>query len=482
MSYTIKKQKKEEETTVKTYDGGKAKIEDCVYVIGAYFIKGDTRITTDFFEDEGGNTDILIIKNKSIRFFTALNDKEDVDLTSEKYTYYRENERKLIPVYSLSHIGIVLFFGHNILLSAGFVECLKTGTFYPQELKGHADLNKTGRYRQVNALKGLREDPIYNQKYGLSSSTFSISEGIRYTMGLEIETIIGYLPQYLDESLNYEAVHDGSLKDANGESWGAEYVTGVLVGDMGFRQLKLLCSQLSKRCQIDKRAGVHCHLGGMKFSKEFIVYMYYLACKIEKELFSTLPHSRRNNEYCRPLKKLNIYLNNKFDSSQEYHDYIEDMYNSILQYVSHQDRLDPTVVNKRNDHPLGAKCGYNHSTARYSWLNFVPAMFNTRGNGIFTLEIRNHQGSLNYTKIRNWILLFMGMCNVVENHKSFITSTNSITLKDIIDLSFPKKAKELNEYFDSRKATFLTNVESITSEEKEYREEMEDNNTNLKSL
>lgn len=210
--------------------------------------------------------------------------------------------------------------------------------------------------------------------------------------------------------------------------------------------------------------------------------MYYLARKVEQELFSMLPHSRRNNEYCRALKKINIQFDKGLDSKQEYNDFIENVYNELLLYVSHEDKLDPTVVNKSNDHPMGSKCSYNHSTARYNWLNFVPAMFNTRGNGIYTLEIRSMNGSLNYIKIRNWALIFMGMCYVVENHKQFLRENKTITLADIIKLAYPKKQDELIKYIEERKFKFLDKSNSKYEEEAEYAEENKDNNVNLKSL
>ena len=70
-----------------------------------------------------------------------------------------------------------------------------------------------------------------------------------------METISGKLPQYLDDSLNYLSIRDGSLKDEDGEEYGYEYVTGVLTGDTGLLQTKKLCNALTKYCIVNKKCG-----------------------------------------------------------------------------------------------------------------------------------------------------------------------------------------------------------------------------------
>lgn len=356
-----------------------------------------------------------------------------------------------------------------------FVECINDGLFYH---KYHTKLmpKRPLKYRQANAIKKLSKYPNLKDqlKYGIKSTSYTVTEGKRYTFGLEIETSNGYLPEYLDKSLNYEAVHDGSLRDENGNVMGGEYVTGVLVGDSGFLQLKKLCNELAKRCQVNHRCGVHVHIGGVNFNKEFIVHLYKLCLDIQNDLYKMLPVSRRNNEYCRPLNNFHFGGLTMYKDSMEYDINIDNMYQTIRNYVAHVDRIDPSRINKKNQHPLGNKCGYNHTAPRYCWLNLVPAMFDTRGNGIYTIEIRSHSATLSYTKIKNWVLICMAIMWFAENEQQYIRM-NTVKLSDVIDAAYPKKGSKLIEYIYERIAKFALDPngqEKLDYQEKELNNQL----------
>jgi len=363
----------------------------------------------------------------------------------------------------LCHVGIPFEFIPMEL----FKECIYDGIYYHKDLISTAP-KKHLRYRQINAIKKLHDcNSIKDElKYGIKSSTYLLTEGKRYTFGAEIETSNGLLPYYLDKDLNYEAVHDGSLRDENGNVNGGEYVTGVLIGDSGFLQLKRLCNELNKRCLVNSKCGVHVHIGGVNFNKEFIVHLYKLCQDIEEELFAMLPVSRRNNEYCKPLKKFN-FKTLKTKDRLDYQMAIDAIYSDLFCYIAHSQQADPARSNKKTQHPLGNKCGYNHSTARYCWLNLVPAMFDTRGNGKYTVEIRNHSGTTSYTKIKNWILITMGIMSFAENEQEFIRY-NKVCLSDVIQAAFPKKALLLMKYIHERTNKFTVN--SVDQEYMDYTE------------
>ncbi len=476
------KKEKEEIEYVTDYNGIKIKKSDSVVIGMTIYSKSDPNIVKEDLTDESEH-EIYILKKLCFRFYDSLSDDKWVDLNNIKYT---KREKRLMSLYRVqTMIGDQVWFRDlKTLLDAGYVECIHSGIFYHPSQASLAINTKTGQYRKVNATKHLSNlviDPIYNHKYGLDSPTYRITEGKRYTFGCELETCMGFVPGYLDDQLNYSAVHDGSLRDpVTKETKGGEYVTGVLKGDMGFKQLKLLCNVLSERCQVDYRTGVHIHLGGVNFTKENIVYIYYLCRKLETEIASMLPKSRRNNEYCKKLKAIPIDLTQEFKSNFDYNEYIDDIHSKILSYVSSQSTIDPTIVNKKHNHPKGDKCNYDHSTARYAWLNFVPAMFDTRDGGPYTIEFRNMNGSLNYLKIRNWALICMGLIYVCENHKDFIKSNKDISLNDVIKLSYPIKAEELMRYIQIRKDKFSGN--DSKEELEEYNEVTDDKNLSLKNL
>lgn len=214
---------------------------------------------------------------------------------------------------------------------------------------------------------------------------------------------------------------------------------------------------------------VHLHLGNIDFTQKFLVNSYRLAEFLEKEIFSVLPKSRRDNVYCRKLKKFNFPK--AICDTTEDKIRTEESYNCLFKYISYEKTNNPTFdYNKDKQHPLGAKCGYNRDTPRYSWLNYVPAMFNTRGNASYSIEIRSMQGSTNFTKIKNWLLFFMAFMSFVEKYPEEINP--GITMDDVINKILPKQAKVLIMYFNSKKALFNNEA----SEEKEY-----DFNTSLES-
>lgn len=240
-----------------------------------------------------------------------------------------------------------------------------------------------------------------NIKFGVESLTYSAFEGMQYTFGVEIETCLGRLEKQDYDNLNVKAVHDGSLRDAAGNTPGGEYVTGVLIGDAGLTQLSELCRVLSSKCRINNLCGVHVHVGSLNWNKEDIVYSYILAELIEDELFQTLPKSRRSNSYCRRLTQITLRFLKRLSESTSKGTYdiaIDEIYNEIYKEVTlvkgknidvslrsdnkedQESFITGRNFNRQQQHPLGAKCGYDKNAQRYCWLNFVTLLYSTKGS------------------------------------------------------------------------------------------------------
>lgn len=326
-----------------------------------------------------------------------------------------------------------------------------------------------------------------NIKYGVESLSFSAFEGLRYTFGVEIETCLGRLEPEDYKDLNVKAVHDGSLRDAAGNTPGGEYVTGVLIGDSGLVQLNELCRALAMKCKVNNQCGVHIHAGGMNWNKEDICYSYILAEQLEDELFGILPKSRRNNSYCRRLTQLTLgYLpelrNSK--SSGEYDILIDKIYDIVFREVTYikgkgenslsfhstqegeeEEFISNKQSNRNLNHPRGSKCGYDKNAQRYCWLNFVTLLYNTKGiAGANTLEIRNHSATMNFNKIKNWIRIFFAIIRFVEMNKSKIRR-GRVTLAEVIRSAYPKTHEKLIQYVDERRELFKVHGESVDYEE-----------------
>lgn len=300
-------------------------------------------------------------------------------------------------------------------------------------------------------------------KYGVFSPTNIIAEHKDYTFGVEIETCGGIMPEYISEHLNMDCQYDGSIRDNNGnKDCGGEYTTGVLVGDAGFKQLFELCNELSKRCKINTSCSIHVHLGNMSFNKENVVLMYKLFQMIEAEMYSVVPQRRSKVGYCNPMRPISINLARR---GVPYDILIDKYYDEIVKIVS-LGKAPGKGINKNVNHPLGRYCNYDRSTPRYWWCNFVPTLFNLKGKGNNTIEFRNHPATLDYIKIRNWILLCMGIMSFVENHKQYIIDSKVISLARILKAEYAGKGQYLTNYFDERRELFLNDT---LEEEKEFK-------------
>ena len=307
-----------------------------------------------------------------------------------------------------------------------------------------------------------------NIEMGVESLTYKELENIKYTYGLELETCSGRLEESEVADLNFKAVHDGSLREADGSNpVGGEYVTGVLVGDAGLSQLHEMCRVLQTKCKVDKRCGVHAHIGSLNWNKEDVVYSYLLAEQIEKDLFSILPKSRRTNTYCREINKFFTSATNDLSlikDPQEYSIKIDELFNIIFCEVSGGHTSPSRNISKEVNHPKGSKCGYDKSSQRYCWLNYVTLLFNTKGvANSHTLEFRPMSGTLNYLKIKNWLKICMAFCSFVENHKTLIKNgfKTPVTLEVMLSKVYPKTGAALISYVKERRQLFLSADESV---------------------
>jgi hypothetical protein len=331
--------------------------------------------------------------------------------------------------------------------------------------------------------------PMMKYIFGVETISDKILENKNYTLGIEFETSEGHLINSDYLGLNLKCVRDMSitsrpdLKNSNGEyvreycGSGGEYVTGVLKGDHGFNQIQKILSKLNQNCKVNSSCSLHVHVGGEKlsFSKEFIVASYKLGMMIEKEMFSTMPPSREKSSYCKGIQKLNLDLESNV-SKEETDIIINNYYISIFKIMS--GRVPDKEINKNRNHPAGPKLGYNKNTPRYWWLNFIPAMFNTKGGRNYTLEFRSHSGTLNYFKTKNWILFCSAFVYVAENHWKTILLSKTFTMDQILDIAYSaNKSAKLKSYFQERKNHFKK-----TEEKKEYEEINQEDVVSIKNL
>ena len=441
--------------------------DDLVPLPGHTFARPtDPYLTVDFITNDN------ILKFNACKVF----DKYPFDLENPKFTLQRDYlDDAGYPLIKID--GSVYSFTPNILNDFGFnklyAEDYNKGIF-----KLKTEITPFKKKMRIEGLKYKAPKTIEDKSKAI---TYRNTLGKQYSFGLEIETISGFVPTHVLAPLNCSSVHDGSLRDReDNHAYGKEYVTDVLTGDIGLLKLKKLCSELTKRCLVNYQCGVHVHLSNINFTKENVILMYYLYTTLQREIFLMLPKSRRGNEYCRFLNGSVLNNFNVADLQNLNREFtINHYYNNIVKYISNHSN--GKKVNKKYDHPKGFKCGYDHESARYCWVNFVPALFNTRKNNVYTIEFRPAPGSTSYIKIKNWLLICMALVDVVENHKRFIYDTpqRSLSLNDVLYEVYGKNADKLVAWVDKRKFKFSADE---FDENTEYDDNELDNNISLKNL
>ncbi len=447
---------------------GDFKASDCHYYNGRWYHKKDEELVKDYIT--GG----LLHCRQAQEIVVKAVFKSTNKVVKCTYGHIPTKVYEACPIaYSTKYNWECKILSIDCVEGWEYKESLSRGQFVDADYE-ELPLNKVTHYDSYKNHFSKCEDFKLLTKLGQISPSYTITEGLPYTFGVEIECCKGFLPSWVacSKQLNVLCIRDGSINNGEG---GAEYVTGVLKGDTGFRQLQDICLELSRRTLVNATCGNHFHIGNINFSKQFLVNSYKLALLLEEEIFSTLPASRRSNRYCKKLKKFKFRP--AINSNINYEIDLEEDYNALFKYISVEKVNNPTFeYNKSKQHPLGAKCGYNHDTPRYCWLNYVPAMFNTRNNGSYSLEFRAMNGSTNFTKIKNTLLLNFAFCAFAEKHPEEIVE--GITIETVISRIFPKKAKSLNRFFNLRKELF----KNVEIEKEEYKQSIDENKLSIKEL
>ncbi len=202
-----------------------------------------------------------------------------------------------------------------------------------------------------------------------------------------------------DYTDHFKVVHDGSLVGENT----AEVVSPILRGKSGLRTLKLVCKVLNEiGAKVNRSCGLHVHFGLADVNFETYKNIFINYARIESVIDSFMPLSRRDNIYCHTFR---TYGRNLYD---------------LLESASNQDDIASVF-----------------SDDRYFKVN--PIAFRRHN----TIEFRQHQGTVSYTKMANWI----------EFLKSLIaySQTGRIESADSIE-HLPFISDTQKRFFESRRA------------------------------
>jgi hypothetical protein len=176
-----------------------------------------------------------------------------------------------------------------------------------------------------------------------------------------------YISRYFHSTNNsrWQIKCDGSLR---GLSNSFELVSPILIGQDGLDQVKKVCSVLTKlKAKINSQCGLHVHHGAEDLSVKEVKNLIALYGRMEGAIDRAMPESRRNNLYCQSLNRKLIERYDEFNRA--------DSFQCLGTWMR------------------------THAGSRYNKINIMPLMDSRR-----TVEFRHHSGTVEATKIVNWIV------------------------------------------------------------------------------
>lgn len=234
------------------------------------------------------------------------------------------------------------------------------------------------------------------ETYGSNTELF---KQIANDRGLEVNDHLSVYSGCHNDIPMFKLVPDGSISGYNP----AECVTPALKGDSkGFDSLKDCCTSLVEAgAKVNSSCGLHVHIGVENLTQTQYVNTFKNYQKLERVIDSFMARSRRasNNGYCCTL------LDHNFSGC-----------NTIADVIS---ELDSDRYHKVN--PMA--WGRHH-----------------------TIEFRQHQGSVNFSKIKNWV----SFCA-----KLVAWSANNVLDHEITSIAeIPFLTATEKRFFENRKAEF----------------------------
>lgn len=178
---------------------------------------------------------------------------------------------------------------------------------------------------------------------------------------------------------HWKVVTDGSLQSF---ARGAEFVSPILLGEDGLSELARVCDALTEiGCTVNHQCGVHVHVGVRNASLDFFKSITKFYGIFEGVIDAMMPPSRRDssNTYCRSMTSASPAAIDRTLSLNE-----------LISIVTANARM-----------------------PRYSKLNLSSFIRQK------TVEFRQHQGTLDATKVRIWTVLCLRMVDAAMRGIAF---------------------------------------------------------------
>lgn len=199
-----------------------------------------------------------------------------------------------------------------------------------------------------------------------------------------------------------------SYRDVN--AIGGEIVSPVLQGGAGLAQLEQICNALNAHpdVKINIKCGLHLHLSWSNCTTRQIKNIVKRYATFENDFDSMMPRSRRNSNWCANISRDTSFLRDVAGHTGS----IREM----------------------------SRCGGGN---RYRKVNLVPL------SRYGSIEFRQHSGTTDFEKIKNWVLLMSDFCDASQ--------VASATNTGLIDLSY-RRASTQRAYAEVREMLEAHNI------------------------
>lgn len=246
----------------------------------------------------------------------------------------------------------------------------------------YAKMRAEGRLNQA-AIENFSPRPL-DRKFGIEIEMYNVDRN-RLANELTAAGVPCYFEGYNHQTRgHWKIVSDGSITGTNA----LELVSPVLNGTEGLAQIEKVCQVLKRlNAYINKSCGLHVHFDAQNFDLRQWKNIYKNYAGFENQIDELMPQSRRGNTnyYCRSLNSIRN-LNAKIDLAQNLRA-ISDIFSNNRYF-----KINPTSYSRHN-----------------------------------TIEFRQHSGSIEFSKISNWIVFLHNLVDYSKNHLAADHSWEALT-------------------------------------------------------
>lgn len=261
------------------------------------------------------------------------------------------------------------------------------------------------------------------------------------TIGIEIETSKGHIPNRFFEELGFVQLYDGSIT-------GHEYASIVFRLDQ-LHYLEQMCELLSYTHYTDSMCSVHVHIGNIPYTNKNMEAFYSLFKRLQNEIHILVYKFKKEHAFLKNKDKDHCrYLPELLTGS------IEEIHNVFFGRLNFQ--LNDWKTEKCRNIIENANKWDIHG--RYYFTNFVN--YCTQPNG--TIELRLLQGTFNFHRILNWLLINLSVIYYgLNNHKKIFDNREKIFLSDCVEFLFENNERVktvLLHHITDLKSEFVNNT------------------------